>query len=153
MKKNREHLEEDSPDLLIKKLEYITEEESVTESQNQNSIYLSNSSWSENTKWKNFGVKKVKNGEIVDIIAGRLYVLETNSEDIGKKSIENKDSILKTKSLVKKWKALSKRIQPLNDKFDSDYTVWEIIGNGNFGQVFKCKWKFDNFKEEFCAVK
>jgi len=61
--------------------------------------------------------------------------------------------LLNLKVSWNKWKALSKRIQPLNDKFEKDYTVLEIIGNGNFGQVFKCKRNLPNEEEKLYAVK
>lgn len=105
---------------------------------------------SENTKWLQYGKDKVRNGEILEFIQDRVYLLDSNSEPPSKRSIENMSSIINAKSLLKKCRALSRKIKPLNDKFDTDYTTLEIIGNGNFGQVFKTK---NNRNGKICAVK
>lgn len=101
---------------------------------------FNDSETSENTKWMKYGVHKVKNCEILNLCHDRLYVLDSNSEPSVQKSREEEVQIVNASlSTRKKCKALSKKIMPLTDKFDSDYTAVEIIGSGNFGQVFKAK--------------
>ncbi|CAI2370536.1 unnamed protein product [Moneuplotes crassus] len=141
-----------SPEKLAKKLEYISEEESLTGSNVPSSVIITDSEVSENTRWRNYGKKKVKKGEIYDIINNRLYVLESAKEDVVQPAKDDSNSFEKTEALMKKCKALSKKIKPLNDKFYTDYTVIEIVGNGNFGQVYKCTLKSDS-SEKLLAVK
>lgn len=134
----------------MKKLEYISEEQTLTESQPRDSFNMSNSNYSENTKWLKYGVSKVKNGEIDEFIQDRLYLVDTHSESAANEVAEHKHTVATTKSVQKKCRALSKKLQPLNDKFDTDYTTLELIGSGNFGQVFKAK---NNRNGKICAVK
>lgn len=122
-----------------KKLAYISEEASLSESIRKESEDGFRTEESENTKWLRYGKEKVKSGCIVDFTNDRVFVVDsdpqpevTGHDDAT--SIINGDS-----ALARKCIALSKKIRPLNDKFDTDYVVLDMIGNGNFGQVFKCK--------------
>lgn len=45
---------------------------------------------------------------------------------------------------------MSKRIKPLTEKFETDYSNIELVGHGNFGQVFKAK---NNRNGKICAIK
>jgi len=45
-------------------------------------------------------MKKVKKGEIVDILNDRLYVLDANTEELDE-NMKTKDSIIKSKSIMK----------------------------------------------------
>jgi mitosis inhibitor protein kinase SWE1 len=111
---------------------------------------MSNSNDSENTKWLKYGVSRVRNCEIDELIQDRLYLVDTHSESPTKEVNEQKHPVGTTKSVKKKCRALSKKLQPLNDKFDTDYAALELIGSGNFGQVFKAK---NNRNGKICAVK
>ena len=120
-------------------MEYISEEDTITESQNKIPSEFSDSEVSENTKWKKYGINKVKNGEILNLCHDRLYVLDSYTESSIQKISQEEIKITTTGKTKNKCKALSKRILPLTDKFETDYTSVELIGSGNFGQVFKAK--------------
>ena len=76
------------------------------------------------------------------------------------KSLHEEISVNITGSTKNKCKALSKRIMPLVDKFETDYTSVELVGSGNFGQVFKAKnkrngriWAVKKSKHQFVSYK
>jgi hypothetical protein len=122
-----------------KKLEYISEEGSLSESVRKESEDGFRTEESENTKWLRYGKEKVKSGYIVDITGDRVFVVDSDPQPEVTGNNDAKSVIQGDSALARKCKALSKKIRPLNDKFDTDYTVIDMIGNGNFGQVFKCK--------------
>ena len=65
---------------MIRKLEYITEEETVTDSGLPQSIDFDNSQMSEREKWLEYGARQVKQGHIQSIKNERLYVIDHHSE-------------------------------------------------------------------------
>ena len=69
---------------IVKKLDYISEEDTITESIPKESMDLDNSQISENAKWLQYGVTNVKIGNVYDINNDRLYIVDSHP-DSGRK--------------------------------------------------------------------
>ena len=107
-----------------------------------------------------YGISRVRKGEITKIGNNRLYVIDNHSEPPIKRSQDDRVKTIVPFELRNKCKALSKKIAPLTDKFETDYEYLELIGSGNFGQVFKAKnrrngkiWAVKKSRHQFISYK
>ena len=102
----------------------------------------------------------MKNWEIANLCNDRLYIVDINSDQSDYELTNNHDKKSFGSETKNKCKALSKRIKPLTDKFETDYICLSLIGSGNFGQVFKAKnkrngkiWAVKKSKHQFISYK